>query len=143
MANTVMTSFKSELLQGIHDFETGGGGDTFKLALYTSSYAGNVAGTTIYATGNEVPNSGSYAAGGGTLANQAVSTDGTTAIIYFDNLSFTTASINARYALIYNSSESLKAVCVLDFSTDQISTSGTFTIQFPASGASTSIIRVA
>ena len=141
MANTVMTSFKSELLQGIHDFENGG--DAFKLALYTSSYTGNVATTTIYTTGNEVANSGTYTAGGGTLANQAVSTDGTTALVDFDDLSFTSATITARYALIYNSTESNKAVCVLDFGSDQTSTSGTFTIQFPAAGASTAIIRVA
>ena len=143
MANTVMTSFKSELLQGVHDFETGAGGDAFKLALYTSSYTGNVAGTTIYTTGNEVGDSGSYAAGGGTLANQAVSVDGTTAIVDFDDLSFTSATITARYALIYNDDEGDKAVCVLDFGTDQTSTSGTFTIQFPSAGASTAIIRVA
>lgn len=141
MANTVMTSFKSELLQGIHDFENGG--DAFKLALYTSSYTGNVATTTVYTTGNEVANSGTYTAGGGTLANQAVSTDGTTALVDFDDLSFTSATITARYALIYNSTESNKAVCVLDFGSDQTSTSGTFTIQFPAAGASTAIIRVA
>jgi hypothetical protein len=141
MANTVMTSFKSELLQGIHDFENGG--DAFKLALYTSSYTGNVATTTVYTTGNEVANSGTYTAGGGTLANQAVSTDGTTALVDCDDLSFTSATITARYALIYNSTESNKAVCVLDFGSDQTSTSGTFTIQFPAAGASTAIIRVA
>ena len=143
MANTVMTSFKSELLQGIHDFETGAGGDAFKLALYTSSSSINSAATTIYTTSDEVGNSGTYAAGGGTLAGQTVTTDGTTAICNFTDLEFTSATINARYALIYNSSESNAAVCVLDFSTDQISTAGTFKIDFPASGASTSIIRVA
>ena len=141
MANTVCTSFKEELLSGEHDIATGG--DTYKLALYTSSSSINAAATAIYTTSDEVPNSGTYAAGGGTLANQSVAVSGTTAVVDFDDLSFTSASINARYALIYNSSESLAAVCVLDFGTDQISTSGTFTIQFPASGASTSIIRVA
>ena len=141
MANTVMTSFKSQLLSGVHDLATAG--DTFKLSLYTSSSTINDAGTTIYETANEVPNSGTYAAGGGTLANQAVSVDGTTAIVDFDDLSFTSATITARYALIYNSTEANKAVCVLDFGTDQTSTSGTFTIQFPSAGASTAIIRVA
>jgi len=141
MANTVMTSFKSQLMEGTHDLATSG--DTFKLALYTSSSSINAAATTIYSSDDEVPNSGTYAAGGGTLANQAVTTDGTTAICNFDDLEFTSATINARYALIYNSSESNAAVCVLDFSTDQISTAGTFKIDFPASGASTSIIRVA
>lgn len=141
MANTVCTSFKSELLSGVHDFATAG--DTFKLSLYTSSSTINNASTTIYTTSDEVADSGSYSAGGGSLANQAVSTDGTTAIVDFDDLSFTSATITARYALIYNSTDSNKAVCVLDFGTDQTSTSGTFTIQFPSAGASTAIIRVA
>ena len=141
MANTVCTSFKSELLSGVHDFATAG--DTFKLSLYTSSSTINNASTTVYTTSDEVANSGSYTAGGGSLANQAVSTDGTTALVDFDDLSFTSATITARYALIYNSTDSNKAVCVLDFGTDQTSTSGTFTIQFPSAGASTAIIRVA
>ena len=141
MANTVCTSFKSELLSGVHDFATAG--DTFKLSLYTSSSTINNASTTIYTTSDEVADSGSYSAGGGSLANQAVSTDGTTAIVDFDALSFTSATITARYALIYNSTDSNKAVCVLDFGSDQTSTSGTFTIQFPSAGASTAIIRVA
>ena len=141
MANTVCTSFKSELLSGVHDFATAG--DTFKLSLYTSSSTINNASTTVYTTSDEVADSGSYAAGRGSLANQAVSTDGTTAIVDFDDLSFTSATITARYALIYNSTASNKAVCVLDFGTDQTSTSGTFTIQFPSAGASTAIIRVA
>ena len=141
MANTVCTSFKSELLSGVHDFATAG--DTFKLSLYTSSSTINNASTTVYTTSDEVANSGSYTAGGGSLANQAVSTDGTTALVDFDDLSFTSATITARYALIYNSSDSNKAVCVLDFGTDQTSTSGTFKIQFPSAGASTAIIRVA
>ena len=141
MANTVCTSFKSELLSGVHDFATAG--DTFKLSLYTSSSTINNASTTIYTTSDEVADSGSYSAGGGSLANQAVSSDGTTAIVDFDDLSFTSATITARYALIYNSTDSNKAVCVLDFGSDQTSTSGTFTIQFPSAGASTAIIRVA
>jgi len=141
MANTVCTSFKEELMSGTQNLANGG--DTFKLALYNSSSTINSAATTIYTVVNEVGNSGTYAAGGGTLANQAVTTDGTTAICNFTDLEFTSATITARYALIYNSSESNAAVCVLDFSTDQISTAGTFKIDFPASGASTSIIRVA
>ena len=141
MANTVMTSFKKELMEGTHDLATSG--DTFKLALYTSSSSINSAATTIYTVSDEVANSGTYSAGGGTLAGQTVTTDGTTALCNFTDLEFTSATITARYALIYNSSESNAAVCVLDFSTDQISTAGTFKIDFPASGASTSIIRVA
>ena len=141
MANTVCTSFKEELMSGTQNLANGG--DTFKLALYTSSSSINSAATTIYTTSDEVGNSGTYAAGGGTLAGQTVTTDGTTAICNFTDLEFTSATITARYALIYNSSESNAAVCVLDFSTDQTSTAGTFKIDFPASGASTSIIRVA
>ena len=141
MANTVCTSFKQELMSGTQNLANGG--DTFKLALYTSSSSINSAATTIYTTSDEVGNSGTYAAGGGTLAGQTVTTDGTTAICNFTDLEFTSATITARYALIYNSSESNAAVCVLDFSTDQTSTAGTFKIDFPASGASTSIIRVA
>ena len=141
MANTVMTSFKKELMEGTHDLATSG--DTFKLALYTSSSSINSAATTIYSSDDEVGNSGTYAAGGGTLAGQTVTTDGTTAICNFDDLEFTSATINARYALIYQTGTPTKAVCILDFSTDQISTAGTFKIDFPASGASTSIIRVA
>jgi len=119
------------------------GGDTYKLALYNSSSTINNATTTIYTVTNEVGDSGTYSAGGGTLANQAVTTDGTTAICNFDDLEFTSATINARYALIYQTGTPTKAVCILDFSTDQVSTAGTFKIDFPASGASTSIIRVA
>jgi hypothetical protein len=141
MANTVCTSFKEELMSGEQNLANGG--DTFKLALYTSSSSINSAATTIYTTSDEVPNSGTYAAGGGTLANQAVTTDGTTAICNFDDLEFTSATITARYALIYRDGTPTKTVCILDFSTDQISTAGTFKIDFPASGASTSIIRVA
>ena len=141
MANTVMTSFKEELMSGEQNLANGGG--TFKLALYSSSSSINSAATTIYTTSDEVANSGTYAAGGGTLANQTVTTDGTTAICNFDDLEFTSATITARYALIYQTGTPTKTVCILDFSTDQISTAGTFKIDFPASGASTSIIRVA
>ena len=141
MANTVCTSFKEELMSGTQNLANGG--DTYKLALYNSSSTINSAATTIFTVVNEVGDSGTYSAGGGTLQNQAVTTDGTTAICNFDDLEFTSATLTARYALSYNSSESNAAVCVLDFSTDQISTAGTFKIDFPASGASTSIIRVA
>ena len=141
MANTVSTSFKQELMSGTQNLASGG--DTFKLALYTSSSTINAASTTVYTVVNEVGDSGTYSAGGGTLANQAVTTDGTTAICNFDDLEFTSATINARYALIYQTGTPTKAVCILDFSTDQNSTAGTFKIDFPASGASTSIIRVA
>ena len=141
MANTVCTSFKEELMSGEQNLANGGG--TFKLALYSSSSSINSAATTIYTTSDEVANSGTYAAGGGTLAGQTVGTSGTTATCDFTDLEFTSATINARYALIYLDGTPTKAVCILDFSTDQISIAGTFKIDFPVSGASTSIIRVA
>jgi len=134
------TSFKVELLQGIHNF-TASTGDVFKLALYTSS-ATLDATTTVYSSSNEVSASGSYSAGGGSLTNITPTASGTTALTDFDDLSFTSATITARGALIYNSSESDKAVAVLDFGGDKISTAGTFTIQFPAATSSDAIIRI-
>ena len=134
------SSFKGEILQAIHDFDVGG--NTFKLALYTSS-ATLDASTTAYTSSNEVSASGSYAAGGGTLTNQGVTVSGTTGFTDFADLSFTSATITARGALIYNSTSSNAAVCVLDFGGDKTSTAGTFTIIFPAATASDAIIRIA
>jgi hypothetical protein len=134
------TSFKVDLLQGVHDF-TASTGDAFKLALYTSS-ATLDATTTAYSSTNEVANSGTYSAGGGTLTNITPTSSGTTALTDFDDLSFTSATITARGALIYNSTNSNKAVVVLDFGSDKSSTSGTFTIQFPAATSSDAIIRI-
>ena len=134
------TSFKVELLQGVHDF-TASTGDAFKLALYTSS-ATLDASTTAYTSSNEVANSGTYSAGGGALTNVTPTSTGTTAFTDFSDVSFTSATITARGALIYNSTNSNKAVCVLDFGGDKTSTSGTFTVQFPAFDASNAIIRI-
>jgi hypothetical protein len=138
------TSFKDELLEGVHDFRSSSG-DTFKIALYTSS-ANLGAATTAYSSSNEVANSGSYAAGGGTLTNISPTTSGTTAFADFDDISFTSATITARGALIYNTTPAHTytnpAVAVLDFGGDKISTAGTFTIQFPAANASDAIIRI-
>ena len=140
--NFMCTSFKQELLVGTHNF-TASTGDTFKLALYTNTAAFD-ASTTAYTATNEVGNSGSYAAGGGSLVNVTPTTSGTTALTDFDDLAFTTATITARGALIYNSSAAGNpTVCVLDFGADKTSTSGTFTIQFPAADASNAIIRIA
>ena len=140
--NFMCTSFKQEVLQGIHNFTTSTG-DTFKLALYTNTAAFD-ASTTAYTATNEVGNSGSYAAGGGSLVNVTPTTSGTTAFVDFDDLAFTTATITARGALIYNSSAAGDpTVAVLDFGADKTSTSGTFTIQFPAADASNAIIRIA
>jgi len=134
------TSFKVELLQGVHNF-TNSTGDVFKLALYTSS-ATLDATTTAYSSSNEVANSGTYSSGGGSLTNVTPTSTGTTAFTDFSDLSFTSATITARGALIYNSSDSSKAVAVLDFGSDKTSTDGTFTIQFPTADASSAIIRI-
>ena len=142
ITQAMCTSFKQEILQGVHDF-TNGTGDTFKLALYTSS-ATLSAATTAYSATNEVGNSGTYAAGGGTLTNVTPTTSGTTALTDFADISFTSATITARGALIYNDTAAGDpAVAVLDFGSDKTSTSGTFTIQFPTADASNAIIRIA
>jgi len=141
ITQAMCTSFKQELLTGTHDF-TASTGDSFKLALYTSSATLDES-TTAYTTSNEVAASGSYAAGGGTLTNVTPTSSGTTAFTDFDDISFTTATITARGALIYNDDESDAAVAVLDFGGDKTSTAGTFTIQFPTADASNAIIRIA
>lgn len=140
--NFMCTSFKKELMQGVHNF-TASTGNTFKLALYTNS-ASFTAATTAYTTSNEVTASGSYATGGGTLTNVTPTTSGTTAFTDFDDLSFTTATITAYGALIYNDSATGDpSVVVLDFGGAKTSTSGTFQIIFPAATSSDAIIRIA
>lgn len=140
--NFMCTSFKQEILQGVHNF-TNGTGNTFKLALYDNS-ASFTAATTAYTSSNEVPNSGSYSAGGGTLTNVTPSTSGTTAFTDFADLSFTSATITAFGAMIYNDTASGNpSVCILDFGGAKTSTAGTFTIIFPANDASNAIIRIA
>lgn len=139
--NFMCTSFKVELMRGIHNFTTSTG-NTFKLALYTNS-ASFTAATTAYTTSNEVTASGSYSAGGGTLTNVTPTSSGTTAFTDFADLSFTTATITARGALIYNDTATGDpTVVVLDFGSDKTSTSGTFQIIFPAADASNAIIRI-
>ena len=144
ITQAMCTSFKDQILEAVHDFRSSGG-DTFKIALYTSS-ATLDATTTAYSATNEVANSGTYTAGGGTLTNVSPATSGTTAFTDFADISFTSATINARGALIYNSTPTHTftnpSVAVLDFGGDKISTSGTFTIQFPAADASNAIIRI-
>ena len=141
ISQALCTSFKQEILQGVHNFSTGG--NTFKLALYTSS-ATLGASTTAYATTNEVGASGSYVLGGGALTNVTPTTSGTTALTDFADISFTTATITARGALIYNDTATGDpAVVVLDFGSDKTSTAGTFTVQFPTPNASNAIIRIA
>ena len=145
ITQAVCNSFKVELLQGEHDFRSSGG-DAFKLALYTDS-ATLSATTTAYITGNEVGASGTYAAGGGALTNSGAAASGATAFIDFADLSFTSATISAQAAVIYNANTTATtntnaAVMVLDFGAVKTSTSGTFTIQFPAADASNAILRI-
>ena len=140
--NFMCTSFKQELLQGVHDF-TASTGDSFKLALYTNS-ASFTAATTAYTASNEVGNSGSYSAGGGTLTNVTPTTSGTTAFADFADITFTSATITARGALIYNDTATGDpAVVVLDFGSDKTSTAGDFQVVFPTADASNAIIRIA
>lgn len=138
-------SFKKQLLEAVHDFRLTGG-DTFKLALYTSSVTLDST-TSIYSTTNEVGDSGSYAAGGGTLTRVDPTTSVSTAFTDFADVSFTSATITARGAMIYNSTPTHTytnpACIVLDFGSDQTSTNGTFTVSFPVADASNAIIRIA
>ena len=141
ITQAIANSFKKELLEGQHEFQFGG--DKFKLALYSSSATINSA-TTSFTTTGQVGNSGSYTSGGGALVqpNPSTSVASGVAIATFNDLSFTSATINARGALIYNTSASNKAVAVLDFTSDKISTDGTFTIIFPAFTTSAAILRI-
>ena len=149
ITQAMCTSFKKELLEDVHNFKNSGG-DTFKLALFAEGSGGKSsttatlgATTTALVTTAEVASSGTYATGGGTLTRVDPSSSGTTALTDFADLSFTTATITAMGALIYNSSDSNKAVAVLDFTSNKTSTAGTFTIQFPTADASNAIIRIA
>ena len=140
ITQAMCTSFKKELLEGVHNFKNSGG-STFKLALFTSS-ATLGASTTAYATSNEATGT-NYSAGGASLTRVDPSSSGTTALTDFADLTFSTATVTANGALIYNSSASDKAVIVLAFGGDKTSTAGDFTIQFPTADASNAIIRVA
>ena len=141
ITQAIANSFKKELLEGQHEFQFGG--DKFKLALYSSSATLNST-TTSFTTTSEVGNSGTYASGGGALVqpNPSTSIASGVAIVTFGNLSFTSASITARGALIYNTSATNKAVAVLDFTSDKVSTDGTFTIIFPAFTTAAAILRI-
>ena len=143
--NYMCTSFKQELLVGSHNF-TASTGDTFKLAMYTNS-ASFDASTTAYTTSNEVSGTG-YSAGGGTLTNVTPTTSGTTALTDFADLTFSSSTITARGALIYNTttgggSGTTDSIVVLDFGADKSSSAGDFTIVFPTADASNAIIRIA
>lgn len=144
ITQAMCTSFKQELLEGQHDFRSSG--NTFKLALYTSSATLN-ASTTDYSATNEVSGTG-YTAGGGTLTNVNPTASGTTAFTDFNDLTFSAATITANGALIYNTTTgggtgTTDSVVVLAFGGDKTSTAGDFTIQFPTADASNAIIRIA
>ena len=143
ISSAVCNSFKQEILVGTHNF-TASSGNSFKLALYTSS-ASLGAGTTAYTTSQEISNSSgsAYTAGGKALTSVTPVLDGSTAVCDFADISFTSASFTANGCLIYNDTQSDKAVCVVAFGGDKTVSSGTFTIQFPAAAASTAIIRIA
>ena len=141
ITTAMCTTFKKEILEAVHNFKNSGG-STFNLALYTSS-ASLGASTTAYTTSNEASGTG-YTAKGAALTRIDPSNDGTTAITDFANLTFSSSSITANGALIFNDSASGDpAVCALDFGSDKTSNSGDFTIQFPAADASNAIIRIA
>lgn len=139
--NFMCTSFKKELLEGIHDFKTTG--DTFYMALYTNS-ATLDADTTAYTVTGECPATGNYVAGGQALGNVNPTSSGTTGFTDFDDEVWPTSTITARGALIYNFTEAgNNSVIVLDFGTDKSSTAGDFTVQFPTADATNAIIRIA
>jgi hypothetical protein len=149
ISQAMVTSFKVEILDGVHNFGVGvvrasTAADVFKLALYTSS-ATLGAATTAYTTSDEVSSSGTnYTAGGLTLTiSQAPTSTGTTAWLDFDDLTFPSATLTARGAVIYNETQSNKAVAVLDFGSDKTSTAGNFTIQFPTANSTSAILRIA
>jgi len=143
ITSAICTSFKVELLKGVHDF-TATTGDTYKIALYDSD-ATLGAGTTAFSTSEEITNtSGSaYTSGGATLTSVTPVADSTTAVCDFADVSFSSASFTANGALIYNSSDSNKAVAAIAFGSDKTATNGTFTIQFPTADATNAIIRLA
>ncbi len=141
ITTALCTSFKQELMEAVHNFKNSGG-NTFNLALYTSS-ASLGAGTTAYTTSEEVSGT-NYTAKGASLTRVDPSTSGTTALTDFADLTFSNATVTARGALIFNDSASGDpAVCALDFGGDKTSTAGDFTIQFPTADASNAIIRIA
>jgi hypothetical protein len=154
ITQAVCTSFKQELLQGIHNFTNGSGGGTstttgsgnaFKVALYTSS-ASLGASTTAYSGTNEASGT-AYSSGGAALTNVTPTTSSTTALTDFVDVTWSSSSVTARGAVIYNSSttggSANRAVLVLNFGSDKSSSSGDFTITFPTADSSSAIIRIA
>ena len=143
ITSAICTSFKVELLKGVHNF-TATTGNTFKIALYDSD-ATLGASTTAFTTSEEITNTSgtAYTSGGATLTSVTPVASSTTAVCDFADVSYTSASFTANGALIYNSSATNAAVAAIAFGSDKTATNGTFTIQFPAADASNAIIRLA
>lgn len=143
ITTAMCTSFKQEILGGVHDLDT----DSIKLALIKQSPAGTYgAATTNYSdvTGNSDEASGTgYSAGGNVLASASISADGTTAIVDFADTTFSNATVSADGCILYNASQGNKAIAVIDFGGTILSSAGDFTITFPAAASSTAIIRIA
>jgi hypothetical protein len=139
MANIVPDSFKQELFTAVHNFSTVAG-NTFKLALYTT-VTGFSASTTNYITANEASGTG-YSASGTTLVNSTVTVAQNVSFISFNNATFSTATLTASCCLIYNTTQSSKAVVVLDFGGSKTSTNGDFTIQFPTANSTSAVLRI-
>ena len=140
ITSTLTTSFKKELLEGTHNFKASGG-NSFKLALYTSSATLGATTTAFTTTGQS--SGTNYTSGGAALTNIAPTSSGTTGFTDFSDLTFGTATVTARGCMIYNDTNSDKSVATIDFGGDKTSTAGDFTIVFPAAAASTAIIRIA
>lgn len=141
ISTAMCTSFKSELMSALHDFDNPGG-NTFKIALYTSS-ATLGASTTAYSATNEVPNGSGYTTGGETLTSVSPTTSGTTAYVDFADVTWTSSTITANGALIYNNTNANRAVVTLAFGSDKSSSNGDFQIVFPTANATDAIIRIA
>ena len=143
ITSAICTSFKVELLKGVHNF-TATTGNTFKIALYDSD-ATLGASTTAFSTSEEITNTSgtAYTSGGATLTSVTPVASSTTVICDFSDVSFSSASFTANGALIYNSSASNVAVCAIAFGSDKTATNGTFTIQFPTADATNAILRLA
>lgn len=139
ISTALTTSFKKELLEGVHDFRVSGG-DTFKIALYNAS-AVLGAQTTAYTTDDEITGSG-YTAGGATLTRVDPTSSGTTGYVTFENVSWPASTITANGALIYNADASNASVVVLAFGSDKSVDNATFEIQFPTANATNAIVRI-
>ena len=139
ITSAICTSFKQEILVEGHNLTNGA--DSIKLALYTSSDTLG-AGTTAFVTTGQATGT-NYSSGGSALTNVTPTTSGTTAIVDFADLTFSTATVTARGCLLYNTTNSNKAICAIDFGGDKTSTAGDFTVVFPSPTATGAIIRLA